>query len=1059
MSDIEFPFGWLSDPRLAAHALSPMPVWLWSADAPRLLWANPTGAAIFDAPSPAAVSGIAFEPRHPAAQQVMRLAGTLPQGGAPRLERLRGFGAALGGALICMCSRIVLADNSSGILVVATERAGKDLALPERAHRVLADFDAPAAIFTADGEPIDSLPAARERFGAHRDLVALGAAPIAREATLNGKAEGETAAGSVAMLKLEAGATVALLLVCTGPAKSEPVTEPSAEPAAIEAAPVIANPVAAEPPAIEAPAAIESSSAAEPEPQETRAESTSPIAAEAEPKEASPQIANPVVTEPARVHRLPFRFVWQMDAENRFTQGAQDFAKIVGPQAAQVLERTWPEIADTLKLDPEARVVRALATHSTWSGIVVHWPADDGGERIAVEMSALPVFDPDRQFAGFRGFGICRDVERLEALQRRRAEAPPPPPAPAPPEAVKAKADEPDNVLPFPLPPPPEPRAEGAPSAATATIPTLSPREHSAFQELARELNERLRQTPIKAAEPAPELACEPAGEPASEIAVAPADTAQPETAAEPSSETPAEFIAAPVAPPPEPPKPVRHDEVARDAREVRPILDRLPLGILVYRLNNLVYANRAFLDWTGYPTLEALAEAGGLDSLFIETKDTPEDAASAIKNGAKTLSIATVDGDRKPVDGLLFSTAWNDENALVLMISPQNADDEARRQAAEAERQRLEQENRTLAAVLDTATDGVLVVDRTGRVLSANRSAEALFGYDDFREISLGDLFAPESRRAVLDYLDRLAHAGGTRMLDAGREAIGRVKKGGLVPLFITMGRIEEGAKFCAVLRDITAWKRTEEELINARQDAEKASTAKSEFLAKISHEIRTPLNAIIGFSEVMMDERFGPVGNDRYRQYLRDIHTSGGHLISLLDDLLDLSKIEAGKLDLTFVSVDLNALVQQCVALMQEQANRERVIIRTSLPANLPPIVADARSVRQIALNLLSNSIKFTGAGGQVIVSTALNDDNEVILRVRDTGIGMSEKELQTALEPFRQIATAARKGASGTGLGLPITKALAEANHARFRITSRVAEGTLVEVAFPATRILTR
>jgi signal transduction histidine kinase len=139
-----------------------------------------------------------------------------------------------------------------------------------------------------------------------------------------------------------------------------------------------------------------------------------------------------------------------------------------------------------------------------------------------------------------------------------------------------------------------------------------------------------------------------------------------------------------------------------------------------------------------------------------------------------------------------------------------------------------------------------------------------------------------------------------------------------------------------------------------------------------------------------------------------------------------------------------------------MQQQANRERVIIRTSLPLSLPQIVADARSVRQIALNLLSNSIKFTGAGGQVIVSTAFTDDNEVVLRVRDTGVGMSEKELQTALEPFRQVTTA-RSSSIGTGLGLPITKALAEANHARFRISSEVDEGTLVEVTFPATRVL--
>ena len=258
-------------------------------------------------------------------------------------------------------------------------------------------------------------------------------------------------------------------------------------------------------------------------------------------------------------------------------------------------------------------------------------------------------------------------------------------------------------------------------------------------------------------------------------------------------------------------------------------------------------------------------------------------------------------------------------------------------------------------------------------------------------------------------------------------------------------------------MLRDITAWKRSAEELNTAKQAAEKASVAKSEFLAKMSHEIRTPLNAIIGFSEVMMDERFGPIGNERYRQYLKDIHASGGHLISLLNDLVDLSKIEAGILDLTFVSVNLNDLLQQCVAIMQQQANRERVIIRTALAPNLPHIIADARSLRQIALNLLSNSIKYTGAGGQVIVSTALTDDQEVVLRVRDTGNGMSKEDLETALEPFRRADATGQWGSTGSGLGLPITKALVEANHARFRIASEVGDGTLVEVAFPTTRLL--
>ncbi|MGB7258862.1 MAG: histidine kinase dimerization/phospho-acceptor domain-containing protein, partial [Pseudolabrys sp.] len=656
----------------------------------------------------------------------------------------------------------------------------------------------------------------------------------------------------------------------------------------------------------------------------------------------------------------------------------------------------------------ERKIARALASHDTWSGIVVQWPVNgqDSGhdERLAIELSGLPAFDENRNFIGYRGFGVCRDIERLSALEAAKAKAAEPPPAPA----AEAPPEQPsDNVLQFPPP-------------------ALSPREHIAFDQIARELGDRLKN----------------------------ADSKPPKDDFAPAAQEP-----------PPPPKP-RNNEVSRNAQEGRPILDRLPIGILVYRLNDLIYANRAFLDWTGYPTLEALAEAGGLDSLFIE--NTGDAAAKKGGNnggnsGGKTLTISTQAGEQMPVEGRLFSVTWNGENALVLMLNTATATAPAsseRQKSAELALRRAEAETRELRSILDTATDGVLIIDRSSRVLSANRSAEALFGYDtaEFGALTFGDLFAVESRRPVLDYLDELARDSTATLLGAGKEVIGRVRQGGLIPLFMTMGRVgDDGEKFCAVLRDITAWKKTEDELTNARQQAEKASFAKSEFLAKMSHEIRTPLNAIIGFSEVMMDERFGPVGNERYRQYLRDIHSSGGHLISLLNDLLDLSKIEAGKLDLTFVSVNLNDVIQQCVAIMQQQANRERVIIRISLAAALPQVVADLRSVRQIMLNLLSNSIKFTGAGGQVIISTALTDAHEVVVRVRDTGAGMSEKELQTALEPFRQLATSVRWGSSGTGLGLPITKALTEANHARFTITSVVSDGTLVEVAFPASRLL--
>ena len=366
--------------------------------------------------------------------------------------------------------------------------------------------------------------------------------------------------------------------------------------------------------------------------------------------------------------------------------------------------------------------------------------------------------------------------------------------------------------------------------------------------------------------------------------------------------------------------------------------------------------------------------------------------------------------------------------------------------------------ENRELKSIIDTATDGVVVIAHDGRIARLSRSAEALFGYeaDDLHGQPFVELFAPESRGTVQDYLDKLARDGVASVLAAGREVIGRVRQGGLIPLFVTLGRIGEGEpKFCAVLRDLSQWKRAEEELLESKRRAERASAAKSDFLAKISHEIRTPLNTVIGFSEVMMEEQFGPIGNERYREYVKDIHAAGGHLVSLINDLLDLSKIEAGKLDLAFARVDLNGLVQQCVALMQPQANRERIIIRTSLAPNVPPVFADARSIRQIVLNLLSNSIKFTGAGGQVIVSTAAGEQGAA-LRVRDTGVGMSEKEIEAALEPFRQLAIATRWGSGGTGLGLPLTKALAEANRASFSIKSAVNAGTLVKITFPVARV---
>src|SRR5215213_6821260 len=568
-------------------------------------------------------------------------------------------------------------------------------------------------------------------------------------------------------------------------------------------------------------------------------------------------------------------------------------------------------------------------------------------------------------------------------------------------------------------------------TAAPEKRPTLTPVERSAFDEIAEALAKG--DAPPVTPEP-------PVPEPAAQDAAAPREAELPKESREPM---PSAFALAP-----------NSAASAQNNSDTQlAILERLPVGVLVHRNEQLLYANRAFLEWTGYGDLMAVANAGGLERLVVDP------AAGALdRNGTgKTFTMATRGGDTLLCEGRLYSVPWNGESALMLVLVRTAAADRLR--DSEIALRAAEAETRELRSILDTATDGVIVTDRDGLVLTFNRSAEALFGYE-YHEMArrpFTELFAPESERAARDYLDGLAKNGVASVLNDGREVIGRVRQGGLIPLFMTMGRIGDGMpKFCAVLRDITQWKRAEEDLTNAKRIAERASSAKSDFLAKISHEIRTPLNAIIGFSEVMTGEQFGPVGNERYREYLKDIHASGEHLVSLINDLLDLSKIEAGKLDLVFASVNLNELTRQCVALMQPQANQQRIIIRSSLSQTLPPVVADARSVRQIVLNLLSNSIKFTGAGGQVIVSTALTERGEATLRVRDTGSGMTDKEILTAMEPFRQLAISTRWGSGGTGLGLPLTKALAEANRAAFAIKSAKDAGTLVEITFPGVRV---
>ncbi|HEV2264869.1 MAG TPA: ATP-binding protein [Stellaceae bacterium] len=256
---------------------------------------------------------------------------------------------------------------------------------------------------------------------------------------------------------------------------------------------------------------------------------------------------------------------------------------------------------------------------------------------------------------------------------------------------------------------------------------------------------------------------------------------------------------------------------------------------------------------------------------------------------------------------------------------------------------------------------------------------------------------------------------------------------------------------------RDIESVQRRAAELAQARDKAQSANRAKSEFLSNMSHELRTPLNAIIGFADLMMKETLGPHSIQTYREYSQHIHDSGQHLLAIINDILDLSKIEAGKAELdSNERIILPPLLSNLGETIGVLAEKNGVAFQVSAEPGLPDLVGSERMVRQILVNLLSNAVKFTPAGGTVSATATLAPSGELVISVADSGIGMSEKEVAVALTPFGQVDSTLSRGHEGTGLGLPLARAMAALHQADLRITSTPGAGTTISVVFPKSRI---
>jgi PAS domain S-box-containing protein len=349
----------------------------------------------------------------------------------------------------------------------------------------------------------------------------------------------------------------------------------------------------------------------------------------------------------------------------------------------------------------------------------------------------------------------------------------------------------------------------------------------------------------------------------------------------------------------------------------------------------------------------------------------------------------------------------------------------------------RIEKEaSETLSVVFKGVDKGILQLGVEGRILSANPEAERIFGQAEQQLI----------RRDLRD----LVHVADFAPARAVETTVASSPRAGHeIEVSFAPYQRKGQPHILALIRDIAGRKAHERELIEARESAENANLSKSHFLASMSHELRTPLNAILGFAEVIRDRHLGEDG-ERYVEYADGIYTSGKHLLSLIDDILDLSKIEFGRTSLHTEPVDLGALASEALEMMRGIASSKSLDLRLTAPAAPVHVAADARALRQVALNLLSNAVKFTPPQGRV--EAIVDVDGGATLTVRDTGIGIARADMDRLFEPFQRGNSQVAREHPGTGLGLVITRKLVELHGGRIELESDPGRGTRVTVSLP-------
>ena len=501
-----------------------------------------------------------------------------------------------------------------------------------------------------------------------------------------------------------------------------------------------------------------------------------------------------------------------------------------------------------------------------------------------------------------------------------------------------------------------------------------------------------------------------------------------------------------------------RGEVISQDYARVRKLLDALPVPVIVSnREDGLIrYMNRAALDLVGVRDLSERPGARGVD--FFVNPDERERIIGSIEEGE---NIHAFEFELKRGDGAKF---WVFYTATEMTYEGQPAiigtiTDITKRREAEEGLRKSEEKFRLLT---EHASDLISIYSLEAICLYVSPSIERILGYsqDEFVGQALEKFVHPEDIQMIYSanakslepgailrpYTFRIRHKAGHWEWMEGSSSVEKD------PGTDTILRVS------SVSRLVTERVRQEQELKEARKRAESADRAKSDFLAHMSHEIRTPLNAVIGFSEVMRDQLFGPLGSPRYLEYINDIHNSGIHLLELINDVLDLSKIEAGKFELQEDRIHLNTIIDTAFRFMSDRADAKLIFLQSRLHVT-PDIWCDRRVFTQVMLNIIGNAIKFTPERGRITIESHLDAGGDLVLSTTDTGIGIVQEDIPIVLKPFGQARTNANIAASepGTGLGLPLSKSFIEKHGGTLSITSEMGIGTRVIITIPAFRVM--